>query len=91
MIDDEKKVDIIKNLWRVIDSLKTKTKSDLYNEYGAESVIRLFTLNGVKSKNNTMLRENFWQSLNVLTAWSTKPTLYKIFYKRLARFVPYLK
>jgi hypothetical protein len=92
MIDDgEKKIDIIKKLWLVIDSLKTKSKEELNDEYSYDNVIRLFTPNGVTSKNNTILRKNFWQGLSLLEAWKTKPTLYNVFYKRLVRFIPYIK
>jgi hypothetical protein len=89
--DEKKKLAIIKKLWEVIDSSKTKTKEELNYEYAHDSVIRLFTPNGVTSKNNTMLRSNFGEALTLLEAWKTKPTLYSTFYKRLARFIPYIK
>jgi len=89
--NEEKKLEIIKKLWEVIDSVKTKTKEELSYEYASDSVIRLFTPDGLTSTNNTMLRSNFWQALNLLEAWKTKPTLYNMFYKRLTRFIPYIK
>jgi len=88
--DEETKNDLIKSLWYIIQSLKNGFSANvLYKEYYSDGVIRLFTENGVSSKNFRGLRHNFYQFVATAQNWATKPTLFDKFMKRLVRYVPY--
>jgi hypothetical protein len=88
--DGEDKDNLIKSLWLLIKHLKNGFSAKvLYKEFYSDAVIRLFSENGVSSKNYRALRENFYQFLNISNSWATKPTLFDRFMNRLVRYVPY--
>jgi hypothetical protein len=53
--------------------------------------MRLFVTGGLKSKRMDVLTKIFTNYLNAINTWSTKPTLFRTFLKRMARVVPYTK
>jgi len=88
--EGETKNDLITSLWFIIQSLKNGFSANvLYKEYYNDAVIRLFSENGVTSKNFRALRHNFYQFVATAQSWATKPTLFDKFMKRLVRYVPY--
>lgn len=91
MIDDEEiKNNLIVSLWYIVQNLKNGFSAKvLYKEYYNDGAIRLFSENGVTSKNIRGLRNNFYQFLATANSWATKPTLFDRFTKRLVRYVPY--
>ena len=90
MQDGEDKDNLIKSLWFLVKNLKNGfSDNTLYKEYYDDAVIRLFSENGISSKNFRALRSNFFQFLNIVSSWATKPTLFDKFTNRLVRYVPY--
>jgi hypothetical protein len=91
LIDDEELKDsIVKNLWLIISDIKNEWSPKLlYKEFKDNAVIRLFSENGLTSKNINALKTNFFQFLLAANKWSTKPTLFDKFVSRLVRYVPY--
>ena len=88
--DGETKDALLKNLWILINHLKNGFSANvLFNEFGDNAVIRLFSEGGVSSKNIRGLRHNFFQFLIAANKWATKPTLFQRFVKRLVRYAPY--
>jgi hypothetical protein len=78
-------------LWEVLSTLNNEDFFSAYNQFKDNPVIRLFTTAGLKTKNLNMVVKNFGNYLNAIDSWKTKPTMFKTFYKRLARVVPYKK
>lgn len=88
--DDEIKNELIVSLWFIVKSLKNGFSANLlYKEYYNDGVIRLFSENGITSKNLKALRHNFYQFVSFAQSWATKPTLFDRFISRLVRYVPY--
>lgn len=88
--DENRRDEIIKMLWMVIKDARTMTSNDLFKKYRSEPVIYLFTDNFVKQIDNAKLIEaNFADWIEAFTIWASEPSLYKRFYNRLAKFVPY--
>jgi hypothetical protein len=87
--EPEYKAYMQKNIWLLVNDLKNNEYSTTYHNFKDNIVIRLFTTNGLKTKNVRVILKNFMIYLNAIDAWKTKPTLLKTFYKRLARVVPY--
>jgi hypothetical protein len=78
-------------LWEVLSTLNNEDFFSAYNQFKDNPVIRLFTTAGLKTKNLNMVVKNFGNYLNAIDSWKTKPTMFKTFYKRLAKVVPYKK
>jgi hypothetical protein len=92
MIDDNNEIKdtLIINLWSIINDLKNGFSANLlYREHYNNAIIRLFSENGVTSKNIKGLRDNYYQFLVTVQNWASKPTLFDRFVKRLVRYVPY--
>lgn len=88
--DGETKDALLKNLWILMGHLKNGFSANvLFNEFGDNALIRLFSEGGVTSKNIRGLRHNFFQFLTAANRWATKPTLFQRFEKRLVRYAPY--
>lgn len=88
--DEELKNDLIVSLWYIVKNIKNGFSAKLmYREYYDDAVIRLFSENGVSSKNIRALRHNFYQFVSTAQSWATKPTLFDRFVNRLVRYVPY--
>lgn len=88
--EGDTKNDLIISLWFIVQSLKNGFSARvLYKEYYNDGIIRLFSENGLTSKNLKALRHNFYQFVATAESWATKPTLFDMFMKRLVRYVPY--
>jgi hypothetical protein len=88
--DEDIKNDLIKDLWAIIVSIKNlESTSRIYRKYSQHLVIRLFSEEGLASKNYRALRDNFLLFLGATNDWASKPTLFNRFISRLVRFVPY--
>ena len=88
--DENIKNDLIKDLWLIIVSVKNREPvRKLYRKYSQQAVVRLFSEDGLSSKNYRALRDNFNVFLVATSDWASKPTLFNRFISRLVRFVPY--
>jgi hypothetical protein len=79
-----------KDLWKVIIDARNNTGQELWGKYNQEPLMYLFTdnwFNKIESVN--IIQTNFYRWLDIFSVWATKPTLYKRFYNRLTKYVPY--
>lgn len=88
--EGETKDNLLISLWFIVTSLKNGFSEDvLFKEYYNDGIIRLFSENGVTSKNIRALRQNYFQFLSIAEIWAKKPTLFDKFMNRLVRYAPY--
>lgn len=89
-LPEENKAEYIKKIWLVVTDAAKMDVNSLWNKYYNDSVKYMFTRDW-RNQVNAMgtIDANFYNALNLFGSWATKPTLYKRFYSRLVKYVPY--
>jgi hypothetical protein len=78
------------DLWKILIEASNNNGNQLYNAHKEDAIKYLFTdkwFDHMEAK--TVIDTNFWRWLSIIAIWATKPSLYKRFYNRLAKYVPY--